>query len=256
MAQDASKIVFRLRGLPANLATLDNVANIIHIGFFDLPGPRARVFSLSTSLHQYETTRVATVMFDILPLVIQKNPSANQWEASIRSGADSYHLVLDTHFLGMTPLNHIEPLRHIYDCIAISGLASHPFGSWQPRASDKTYMWIRDALPKRLGGIKTIIYGYDTKLDESRSFQNIPDLARELINCLQTYGCNLQPAKPIVFLAHSLGGLVLKEALVQLYYYSNKDYESLLYLVRGVVFFGVPNLDMEQFYYSLYIKRY
>lgn len=31
-------------------------------------------------------------------------------------------------------------------CVIISGLASHPFGSWQPRGSDKFSKWIRDDL--------------------------------------------------------------------------------------------------------------
>src|SRR5262245_30108345 len=107
-------------------------------------------------------------------------------------------------------------------------------------------MWIRDGLPKHLQGTRTVVYGYDTKLHDSQSFQSISDLAHELINQLQTYGWDLRSAKPVAFLAHSLGGLVLKEALIQLASSSNEAYKSLLGVVRGVVFFGVPNLGMEQ----------
>jgi alpha-beta hydrolase superfamily lysophospholipase len=116
-------------------------------------------------------------------------------------------------------------------------------------------MWIRDALPKHLSGMRTVIYGYDTKLGSSKSFQLISDLAQALINQLQTYGWDLQSAKPVVFLAHSLGGLVLKEAMVQLDNSSNEGYKSLLSLFRGAVFFGVPNLGMEQSHFRTVVHN-
>lgn len=105
-------------------------------------------------------------------------------------------------------------------------------------------MWIRDKLPDVLPGARALCYGYDTKLHDSQSFQLIPDLAMALINQLETYGWNSSSAKPITFLTHSLGGLVLKEALVRVA--SDKAYKRLLDNVKGAVFFGVPNLGMEQ----------
>jgi alpha-beta hydrolase superfamily lysophospholipase len=107
-------------------------------------------------------------------------------------------------------------------------------------------MWIRDDLAKHARGTRAIIYGYDTKLDGSSSFQNINDLAKQLIDQLHAYR---QPASkaPIVFLAHSLGGLVVKQALRTLAEYPlDEEYKSLLGAVRGAIFFGVPNLGMEQ----------
>ena len=96
-------------------------------------------------------------------------------------------------------------------------------------------MWIRDGLPKDLKGTRTVIYGYDTKLHDSQSFQSISDLAGELINQLQAYGWASRSAKPVAFLAHSLGGLVLKEALIQLANSTDEAYKSLLSIVRGIV---------------------
>lgn len=105
-------------------------------------------------------------------------------------------------------------------------------------------MWIRDKLPVALSGSRPLIYGYDTKLHDSQSFQLIPDLARALITQLETYGWASCSAKPTAFLAHSLGGILLKEALVQLA--SEEAYNSLFSSIKGAVFFGVPNLGMEQ----------
>ena len=107
-------------------------------------------------------------------------------------------------------------------------------------------MWIRDSLPKDLSEVRAVVYGYDTKLKSSQSFQVIPDLAKALIDQLQAHGWNTPTARPIVFLAHSLGGLLLREVIAQLNNSSNKEYKSLLSLFRGAVFFGVPNLGMDQ----------
>lgn len=107
-------------------------------------------------------------------------------------------------------------------------------------------MWLRDELPKKLTSVRSIIYSYDTRLDDSSSFQVIPDLAQALIHQLQTYGWDSPSAKPIAFLAHSLGGLLLKEALVNLKKSAYTDYQTLLGRISGAIFFGVPNLGMDQ----------
>ena len=46
-------------------------------------------------------------------------------------------------------------------------------------------MWIRDALPKLVSGIRFILYGYDTALVGSKSFQRVDDLALSVINALK-----------------------------------------------------------------------
>ncbi len=115
-------------------------------------------------------------------------------------------------------------------------------------------MWIRDGLPKHLQHSRAVLYGYESKLRDSQSFQTIPDLAKGLINQLEAYGWTLPSAKPVAFLAHSLGGLVLKESLVQLAESRNRPYKNILETVQGVVFFGVPHLGMERAHFRTIVK--
>jgi len=79
--------------------------------------------------------------------------------------------------------------------IALSGLASHPFGSWKKHASDSgtmgppmTFMWLRDQLPFDFPNVRIMIYGYDTKLLKSESFQTIDDIATSFISKLKSVG--------------------------------------------------------------------
>ena len=77
-------------------------------------------------------------------------------------------------------------------------------------------MWLRDQLPNDLNHARIIIYGYDTRLEMSESFQTIDDLALAFIVGLKSIGRASPSTKPLLFLAHSLGGIVLKHALMLL----------------------------------------
>jgi hypothetical protein len=116
-------------------------------------------------------------------------------------------------------------------------------------------MWIRDNLPKDLPDTRAIIYGYDTKLVRSNSFQRISDLANDLVNRLRVYGWDQGRIKPAAFLAHSLGGLVLKQALVQLGMENREASKYPSNRLRGVIFFGVPNLGMEQEHFRAIVQN-
>ena len=130
-------------------------------------------------------------------------------------------------------------------CVAISGLASHPFGSWKYREPGSSFMWLRDQLPKDVPKLRSLIYGYDTRLFKSRSFQDLDDIARSFIASLKELRRSLSPAKYLFILAHSLGGLVLKRALVLLAQDGDDEEKMMLKSVKGLVFFGVPHRGME-----------
>jgi hypothetical protein len=132
----------------------------------------------------------------------------------------------------------------LISCIAISGLASHPFGSWKQRGSNSNFMWLRDALPRDITRIRSIIYGYDTSLVMSESFQTVEDIAITFIARLKSIGRTSFTAKPIVFLAHSLGGILLKQALVEMA--SRGEMENFIFsTTREIIFFGTPNRGMH-----------
>jgi alpha-beta hydrolase superfamily lysophospholipase len=112
------------------------------------------------------------------------------------------------------------------------------------RRVEPGFMWLRDRLPHDVTGIRSIIYGYDTSLLASESFQTIEDIARSFIARLRTIGYASSPHRPLVFLAHSLGGIILKRALLYLAN-SGDAHTCILNRVRAVILFGVPNRGMK-----------
>lgn len=105
-------------------------------------------------------------------------------------------------------------------------------------------MWIRDELPEKLPGIRFLLYGYDTALYGSTSFQNIPNLAASLVQTMKTIAGDASSARPFLFLAHSLGGVVLKQALVHLAGGDDRG-RAMLANVKGAILFGVPSQGMD-----------
>ena len=106
-------------------------------------------------------------------------------------------------------------------------------------------MWLRDRLPQDVPKSRSLIYGYDTKLFKSHSFQDLDDIAWSFIASLKRIRHSLPPAKPLILLAHSLGGIVVKRALVLLAQEGGDDEKDILDSVTGLVFFGVPHKGME-----------
>ena len=107
-------------------------------------------------------------------------------------------------------------------------------------------MWIRDALPRAMPNLQPILYGCDTKLSNSSSFQSVADIASSLIESLKILKRTNWPPRPLVFVAHSMGGIVLKEVVAILA--NSKDAserEMLKAYFRGGVLFGVPSHGMN-----------
>ncbi|EHK42973.1 hypothetical protein TRIATDRAFT_285651 [Trichoderma atroviride IMI 206040] len=242
MAPTQSK-VYRLRGIPEHLDRL----GVTQLVSTFVPGGDLRdviVTSLALSCEVWTVSRskVATLSFQKLPDVVSKDPTAGEWPLRVLALAKP--LLLDDTFFGLCPLNDVPEHQHKYDCIVMSGLASHPMGSWQPHGEDKSFMWIRDTLPLLVPNVKFILYGYDTTLAESKSFQSVSDLASSFISTLQQGGWTSTGHRQLLFFAHSLGGVVLKESFRMLADSGVMD-ELILTRTKGAIFFGVPSQGLD-----------
>lgn len=78
-------------------------------------------------------------------------------------------------------------------------------------------MWLRDALPHDLTWedsghpmARVMTYGYESAVAQSKSIQNLEDLATSFHNSLLELPQS-RTNKPIILVAHSLGGLILKQ---------------------------------------------
>lgn len=98
----------------------------------------------------------------------------------------------------------------VISVLFIHGLDGHAFESFKEIGGE--YMWLRDSLPhdlsrrRRSSMARVMIYGYDSSILQSGSMQNLEDLAASFHSSLLALaGLNI---KPILIIAHSLGGLI------------------------------------------------
>ncbi|KAI8626567.1 ankyrin repeat-containing protein [Xylariaceae sp. FL1651] len=148
----------------------------------------------------------------------------------------------DCDFYGITPLYEHETDTQV-DLIAVPGLGSHPLGSW--KSSTGNEIWLRDYVPGDIPNCRVMIYGYDTKLQGNHSKQSIEDLGGACMESITTFRADTDTSqRPIIFIGHSLGGLLIKEALIRARKRSG-DISNLHKACYGMFFFGVPNLGLR-----------
>ena len=113
-------------------------------------------------------------------------------------------------------------------------------------------LWLRDLLPKALNVARILTFGYNanaTSFYGSKSADGIQQHAQTLVADLQAdrslEGCK---ERPIIFLCHGLGGILVKKALAYSSTRTSKYVEhlySIFVSTYGILFFGTPHNGTE-----------
>ena len=101
------------------------------------------------------------------------------------------------------------------------GLNGHREKTWtyvhvDKQSNTKEILWLRDLLPFKIPNARVWTWGYDARTysqnhGESLSIQHLYDHGRDLVADLdRERRADRTEKRPIIFIAHSLGGIVLK----------------------------------------------
>ena len=117
------KTVFRVRGLPGSVQTFDDVASFLSCRLRDCSKDNVHVFSVATTLGftqnfpETPISKTSTVMFDNPPVLVHLEPERQEWCLEAEDGHFG-KIILDVHFIGMTPLNDVELGRkHMFEYV-------------------------------------------------------------------------------------------------------------------------------------------
>lgn len=95
------------------------------------------------------------------------------------------------------------------DIVALHGLNGHWERMWQSTANQA--IWLRDFLPQQIPHARIISFGYDSILQFSKSVADIGTFAEQLLEDLRSRRSGASSRRPVVFICHSLGGIVAKK---------------------------------------------
>ncbi|KAF8509008.1 hypothetical protein BU17DRAFT_99331 [Hysterangium stoloniferum] len=128
------------------------------------------------------------------------------------------------------------------DIVAIHGFDGHREASW---TADNGPLWLRDFLPEAVPIARIWSYGYDAYTENSSSQQTLHGRAQDFLTKLSmSREADRTTRRPIIFIAHSLGGIILKSALIQASMANKRhllQYKQIHLSTYGILFLGTPH---------------
>ncbi|KAI3113481.1 hypothetical protein CBS147333_2919 [Penicillium roqueforti] len=129
------------------------------------------------------------------------------------------------------------------DIVFIHGLTGDREATWT--AEGATTPWPESLLPSILPTARVLTFGYDAFLVDWRgpvSENFICNHALNLLTSLSSYRDSSDTnERPVIFVCHSLGGLVCKDALFQSRQRPEPHLHNILDCTRGIIFLGTPH---------------
>ncbi len=128
------------------------------------------------------------------------------------------------------------------DICFVHGLTGDRESTWT--AEGQSTPWPKTLIPPRLEKARILTYGYDAYIVRASvaSANRLNDHARNLLTKLTTNReLNDASSRALIFVAHSLGGLVCKEAILLSRNNPEPHLRRIFDCIMGVVFMGTPH---------------
>ncbi|KAH0829766.1 ribonuclease p/mrp subunit [Fonsecaea pedrosoi] len=134
----------------------------------------------------------------------------------------------------------------VADVVAVHGLGSNPTTTWQPRPSSPagpTVSWPRDLLPKENLNIRVLVCNHNTRWDTGAINKSLQHYGDDLLRGLRRVRQRKEDwDRPLVFIGHSFGGLIIKQMLVNAAADTTDEFcQAVLKNTKGFIFLGTPH---------------
>ncbi|KAL2689915.1 hypothetical protein Neosp_003979 [[Neocosmospora] mangrovei] len=133
----------------------------------------------------------------------------------------------------------------IVDIVAVHGLnprnkpdQEHAWDTWRTPAGPEGKLWLRDELPKELPHARIFLYEYNSTAVYGKDRTTFIDKVNAFLESMRI-DRRKAPRRPLLLLGHSLGGLLIKQALINAH--NNEKYEDIKLATQGLAFFATPH---------------
>ncbi|KAH7317217.1 hypothetical protein BKA65DRAFT_111198 [Rhexocercosporidium sp. MPI-PUGE-AT-0058] len=131
------------------------------------------------------------------------------------------------------------------DIIAIHGLnprskndRDHAWDTWRIPSGPQGHLWLRDDLPQYVPETRIFLYEYNSTAVYGKDRDTFIGKANELLEAIRIERDDME-SRPILFLGHSMGGLLIKQALINAHH--NPKYTPIKDATTGLAFFATPH---------------
>jgi hypothetical protein len=114
----------------------------------------------------------------------------------------------------------------------------HAWDTWRSPVGSGGRLWLRDDLPYDISDARIFLYEYNSTAVYGKDRGTFIDKANELLEAIRTKRDG-GDTRPILFLSHSVGGLLVKQALINAH--NNRKYSSIKAATKGLAFFATPH---------------
>jgi hypothetical protein len=128
------------------------------------------------------------------------------------------------------------------DICFVHGLTGNRDSTWT--AHGQSTPWPKTLLPAELSKARILTYGYDAYIvrQSVASSNRLIDHATNLLNDLTTDRARRNASsRPLIFVSHSLGGLVCKEAILLSRNNPDVHLRDIFDHIKGIMFMGTPH---------------
>lgn len=133
----------------------------------------------------------------------------------------------------------------MFRVIFVHGLFGHPEKTWSVEKKDELLLWPKTLLPRVIPDAQVFTWGYDADIDgffSSAGQSTIHEHAGSLLSDLSDLrGTPEQQAIPLIFVVHSLGGIIVKDALNRSSATAGTRLKDVVPHTYGVIFLGTPH---------------
>ncbi|KAI5837295.1 ankyrin repeat-containing domain protein [Morchella snyderi] len=131
------------------------------------------------------------------------------------------------------------------DIVAVHGLGSNPEWAWTwgGNGAQKKCMWLKDLLPKSVPRARILTYNHNSAWMRDAPVKTVRDCGKQLLAALDSCREEAEAKnRPIIFIGHSFGGIIIKKALVMANSEKRSRNDGLIKeSMRGAIFLGVPH---------------
>ncbi|KAL8750818.1 MAG: hypothetical protein Q9199_006829 [Rusavskia elegans] len=141
----------------------------------------------------------------------------------------------------------------VVDIVAVHGLNGGPIKTWTTNKTDKFWLADQEMLPKHMSNARILSFGYDASVaaffgrtSSDTILQHAHTLVAELVADRQLEGAM---NRPIIFICHSLGGIVVKRALAYSASRTSKliqHLHSIFVSTYAILFLGTPHQGSDK----------